>query len=83
MADQIFVPETSHENPIQFMRGTSHSDTDDDSGDSHLPDLSAVSHSDAQIAGPEGSASAEASVAPPPAAAVLQEPQDVMGDASC
>ena len=83
LAAQIFVPETSHENPIQFMRGTSHSDTDDDSGDSHLPDLSDISHSDAQIAGPEGSASAEASVAPPPAAAVLQEPQDVMGDASC
>ena len=82
LAAQVFVSETRHGNMIQFMRGTSHSDTDDDSGDSHLPDLSHISHFDAQVAEPEGSTRAEASVALPPAAAVLQELQDVPGDAS-
>ena len=81
-AAQVFVSETRHENMIQFMRGTSHSDTDDDSGDSNLPDLSDMSHFDAQVAKPEESARAEASVSPLPAAAVLQELQDVPGDAS-
>ena len=81
-AAQVFVSETRHEHMIQFMRGTSHSDTDDDSGVSDLPDLSDMSHFDAQVAKPEESARAEASVSPLPAAAVLQELQDVPGDAS-
>jgi len=36
---QVLVSETRHENMIQFMRGTSHSDTDDDSDDNDLQDV--------------------------------------------
>ena len=39
LAAQVFVSATRHENMIQFMRGTSHSETDDDSDDNDLPDL--------------------------------------------
>ena len=82
LAAQVLVSEARHENMIQFMRGTSHSDTDDDSDDNDLPDFSDIPHSDAQSAQPEGSATAEAPLAQPPTAAAPQEPQDVPDDAS-
>ena len=81
LAAQVFVSATRHENMIQFMRGTSHSETDDDSDDNDLPDLLDMPHLDAQNAEPEASARGEASFAPPPTAAAPQELQDVPDDA--
>ena len=65
LAAQVLVSEARHENMIQFMRGTSHSDTDDDSDDNDLPDLSDILHSHTQSAQPQASAAAEAPLAQP------------------
>ena len=64
------------------VRGCSYSDEDDESDDSHLPDIADFPQVDAQDAQPEVSAVVEAPFAEPLTTAASHDLQDVHNDAS-